>query len=105
MLNLSVFALSAATLVVACSPQDQREASSETRQTLDTVQAKGDEAAAKAKTAAVEVANDPDVRAAAGTAKDAAALAAVKLGEAAKDAASEIRDPGDASDQDKPAAR
>lgn len=94
------FALAA--VLAGCSQRDQDHASAETRQTLDTVQAKGDEAADKAKTAASEVVNDPDVRAAAGTAKDAAALAAAKLGEAAKDAASEIKDQGDASDTDKP---
>jgi hypothetical protein len=94
--------LSMIAFVGACSPQEQRDAGAETKETLDTVQTEGSEAAAEARSAASEIGNDPDVRAAAGTARDAAALAAAKLGEAAVDAAGEIRDSGDASDQDKP---
>ena len=69
--------------LAACSPAEQNKAEN---------QAKA--AAAEVKDAAHKVANDPDVKAAASGAKEAAKTAGTELKEAAKEAGSKIKEAG-----------
>jgi len=81
---LTIIAMCAA--ASACSQAEQ-----------DKAQHQANVAASEIKQAAETVANDPDVKAAASSAKEAAKDAGNELKEAAKDAGNQIKQAGDAS--------